>query len=215
MPGLNPKIKSVRPSPFAPRELGRRLIRSYRTTTLVVFGLVVVAGYLLVLRGTIERASVEGSTDFGQLQAQQEYLQGYVKDLEAMVNNLEAISQTDIDRLSAILPDEKGVGDLLVQLQTLSETHGFFLSSVNVSQGGTATEAPTTPAARQAKPKATSPIQRMSISVVLQGPGYTEIKELLSSIERNLRVLDVNAVYFTPGSPDVTLNLYAYYLTPQ
>jgi len=69
-------------------------------------------------------------------------------------------------------------------------------------------------AAEQKKP-ASSAVKKLSISVNLMGgktTGYENLKSFLSSLEQNLRLFDVEAVYFTPQSSKYSLTLLTYYL---
>ena len=44
------------------------------------------------------------------------------------------------------------------------------------------------------------------------GQPYPAFKALLDSIEYNLRLLDVNAVYFSPETNNYSLNVFTYYV---
>jgi hypothetical protein len=185
----------------------------YRPIALLVGTAVFVGGYWFFLRPSLDQMSVMRRHDIDQLVAQQQYLKTYQADIEKMVSNFRAVNQTDIDKVRAILPDRKGVADLFVQFQTLAEQNGFVLESVTFGESGAVPAGQPAGQPAGAKPlPADSSIQRISASVVVRGAGYPELKQLLDAVERNLRLFDVNAVYFASDSPRMTLNIFTYYL---
>ncbi len=68
-------------------------------------------------------------------------------------------------------------------------------------------------AARPATPALSGNIGKLNITLNLMGSenNYLDIKSFLTALESNLRLFDVNAVYFSPGTPTFTVNLTTYY----
>ena len=57
-------------------------------------------------------------------------------------------------------------------------------------------------------------LQKLTVNVELIGTlgnSYPEVKNFLSDLEKNLRIFDVNAVYFSPDSNTYSVNLFTYY----
>ena len=119
-----------------------------------------------------------------------------------MVARYQQISQADIVRLEKTLPLKKDVASLFVQFQALAEKHQFRLLSVNIDDAIDRTAATT----------AAAGVQQLNVSLNLAGGSYVNLKEFLASIESNLRLFDINAVYFSPDSSSYSMNLFTYYL---
>ena len=127
-----------------------------------------------------------------------------LQDLEQLIANYQRINQTDVERLEKILPTEQDIAGLFAQLQVLTDEHGFSLESVNINQES---EQPGPSA------NAAAGIKKLTITINVVGPSYPAFKALLDSVEYNLRLLDVNAVYFSPETNNYSVNLFTYYFS--
>lgn len=176
------------------------LERYYRIITLLSLTAVAIFGYY-ILAPKYEEVGLGGQYSITTLTREKQQKQRYLQELKELVGNYQRINQTDIDKLNQILPKDKDIAGLFVQLQALSRENGFILSSVNINQEPV----------KSSKSGAKDEIRKLNISLNLIGSDYQSLKRLLEAIEYNLRLFDVNAVYFSPGVPRYSINLFTYY----
>ena len=180
------------------------LFRYYKLITAVLIMLIVVGGYYLILRPKYEQVGLGGQYNLETLEKERAKRQAYLQNLKELIANYQKVNQADIDKLKKILPAEKDIPGLFVQLQALTEKYNLLLAGININ------EAP----AEGQENKTPGEIKRLNVSLNLIGLGgdpYAEVKEFLSGLEYNLRLFDINAVYFSPDSPVYSVNLFTYY----
>ena len=146
---------------------------------------------------------VGGRYNLNTLKQELAECQNYLRALKELVGNYEKIDQEKIDKLAGILPDQKDIAPLLIQLQALAEEYGFLIADISFN------EIP------EPAGEAVNQIKKIDISLNLisnGSDGYSAIKELLSGLEYNLRLFDVNAVHFISIDPPAYLiNISTYY----
>ncbi|OGY49960.1 MAG: hypothetical protein A3J59_00890 [Candidatus Buchananbacteria bacterium RIFCSPHIGHO2_02_FULL_56_16] len=162
---------------------------------------ILVAGYLTLVPRYRE-ARVGGRNNLVTTQAKKEALAQQLVDLKQLLANYQQLNQADVLRLEKILPAKKDVAGLFAQLQALADEQQFSVTSINIDHE------PEKPAA---EPDADH-IKKLTLTITLAGQPYPAFKALLDSIEYNLRLLDVNAVYFSPETNNYSLNVFTYYV---
>lgn len=180
------------------------LARYYKLITAIIIIAIVASGYYFILEPKYQQVGSGGAYDLDRLQSELAQKQSYFEDLRELDANYQKVSKEKLTALEKILPAQRDIPGLFVQLQALAEEHSLFLASVSINE---------VPEAIKSKEKV-STIKRLNISLNLIGSensGYDEIKEFLSTLEYNLRLFDVNAVYFSPDSPTYSINIFTYY----
>jgi Tfp pilus assembly protein PilO len=125
-------------------------------------------------------------------------------DLKELEDNYSS-AKMKVKDISNILPKEKQIPELLVQLEAIAKENSMTLASINV-----------TPAAEEKGVNYKS----LRISLGLAG-SYSNLKKYLDSVERNMRIMDITSIDFsaTPvvaqGPADVfsyTVNIKTYFI---
>ncbi len=118
-------------------------------------------------------------------------------ELTTLKEDYDAITDVEFAKISQILPEGKDIPGLIVQLEALVRKNGLNITSIdisdvkdNVSRKDTAASA--TPAG----------LQELSINLVVTGGTYNKFKELIKSIEQNVRLFDIISLGFTPLPDD-------------
>ena len=133
--------------------------------------------------------------------------------LDQEYKGLEQSRQQDIERISSVIPTDPDYASLFVQADVLAKLNGLKLKSIDITKP---VDKPVTerraPAADQAQQAAEQQIEVLpknirSLSVNLKfGPGdYIQMKKLLTSLEANLRLYDVQSISFEPLDPKTKL----------
>lgn len=179
------------------------LIRYSKISYLLVVVVIIILGYYFIIAPKYEEVSLGGQYSIETLTLERDQKIGYAADLRRINRNYREINSEEVKKLDQVLPEEKDIPGLFVQFQALAAKHDFQLLSINISEDSF----------RGANLDKSQKIKRLNISLNLTGGDYSEFKEFLESIELNLRIFDINATYFTPGSDSYSLNLFTYYLS--
>lgn len=184
-------------------------------SVLLVLGL----GYWWFLRTGFTQVRTQGRYNLLSSQTQEQYLKGYLADLQRVDAQLDKFDQEKLRKFSAILPAESDLPGLFVALAAVARASGMSVASVQFDEAGVAANAPPVPPqpageARPAKGTASArPVSSVKITLATGQGDYRKLKLFLTNLEANLRLLDVETVNF--GDADVgpySITLRAYYL---
>ena len=154
-------------------------------------GLLLIAGYFVVLRGprSDEIAELVAQTD--QLRAQQEPLRREIKGLEEVASR-EAELTTALHLLERLIPSGLTQPALLLQLQEAAGGAGVKLASITFGD-------PEIPEGAPESPVAGTVLIAMPLTVVVEGP-FVNITDLLHRVEVDLdRAVLIGSVALTEG----------------
>lgn len=217
--------------PTTANKLSMAAIKYYLPLSALAMVLIFAAGYVFLLRPKYEQIRSSGSFDQETLNAGVTKRQNYLNDIRKLNDNYSKINQSEIERLKKILPSEADIAGLFASMQILTTKSGILLTSINIAEAAeTAASARTPSAAASAgdiddgegmpaaatatrTTAASGKIGKLNITLNLQGSenNYSDIKAFLTALENNLRLFDVNAVFFSPGSPAFSISLTTYY----
>lgn len=184
------------------RTLRSRVSRYLPFLTAGLVIIILVVDYLSLMP-QYQEIQVSGRNNLATQRAKKEALAKQLVDLKQLLANYQRINQADVERLEKVLPTKKDVAGLFAQLQVLADEQQFSLASVNINQE------PEKPADQPDADR----IKKLTLTITLIGQSYPAFKALLDSIEYNLRLLDVNAVYFSPETNNYSLNVFTYYVS--
>lgn len=128
------------------------------------------------------------------------------KDLGRRYDELDAryqqISPDDIARITDFLPPKPDIGDLLIDVDTLAANAGMKLDSISFDEGAGKVSAVTASAPPATEASAAGELIE-SFGFSFKTPGsYEAFQKLLTSLENNLRLVDITKVTFGAGSDD-------------
>ena len=163
---------------------------------------VIVAAYFVLMPRYNSFRNLEN-----QLKKEEENLRNRQKsltDLKELEENYSS-AKLKVKDISNILPKEKQIPELLVQLEALAKENNLVLGSVSLASTAEGEE---------------KAYKSLGISLELAG-SYSNLKKYLDSVEKNMRIMDITSLNFsaTPvvaeGPPDVfsyTVSMRTYYI---
>ena len=163
---------------------------------ILIFG----ASYFLYFRSEIGKLRAGGEFDLSkyerELQTRSESLNNLKKSV-AFLNSINKLDREKIDRLIPGTPDEPS---LILALETIVRDSGLVLLSIDTKKG--------------AEPKGSTAkdLKTVDVTLGIGGGDYVGLKAFLESIERNLRLFDIESFAYNPGSSAYSVRLRAYYL---
>lgn len=124
--------------------------------------------------------------------------EAYLARVRKTANDFKTLNPERRDRVVAMIPLEPDVPGAVVQAEAAAAANTLLLTSIDA--------VPDDKAFLSGKRR----VVRMSAMV--SGGGYAQLKGFLTDLERSLRLFDVAAIVFTPGSGDYNVVMRAYYL---
>lgn len=127
-----------------------------------------------------------------------------LRDLQKLRDELlatyDAIPKNKLDRLNELLPSDKKISDILVNLEKMTQERGMQMKKVEFSKDSGGSSA----ASRGAIAKKSSSVPEVSYAFSVIG-SYEALRSLLAALEKNLRIADVDVINFTSGAKDSKL----------
>ena len=152
-------------------------------------------------------------------------LQIKLQRLDQEYKLLQQTREQDIQRISAVIPTEPDYASLFVQADILARTNGLKLKGIDITKSVdkpvSERRAPTPEQAQQPAEKQIEVlpknIRSLTVAIKIGSGDYTQMKKLLSALEANLRLYDVQPISFDPLDdktglfPGFQISLKTYY----
>lgn len=178
--------------------------------------LISAAAFLLVVQPQWNRVGVGKELDVEALQNTLEERERYLNQLKALRSNFEKIPATDVDLLSRVLPTDKGIPELLTQLEAIGQQSGVDISDVNISEvaesRASARQQLQQEVAKSQTSAGSKSIKSLNVQIQVTTDRYDRFKQFLESLQTNNRILDVESYLFSTDQEIQTVTLKTYYL---
>lgn len=132
---------------------------------------------------------------------------------QAELSKLKA-SKTDYEELEKsaqkffeALPEEAAIPSLILQLESLAGKNNLTMNNINIAEDKVALESNPT--------KAKSVVKKLTLTTDLAGGDYFTLKNYLADIEKNVRIMDIKSLVYSPTSHGYALTINCYYLQGQ
>ncbi len=130
-------------------------------------------------------------------------------DMELALETFRNLSEEDVNKVLSVLPNKYPKEKLFGELEDVIIQHGFMLSDLSLNLV-------------EAVPLESLPPEINSLPIVdklgiieidmsVSGVNYSNLKQFLSILERNLPLLDILNLDFSPGGDTIGLKLRTYY----
>jgi len=180
-------------------------------------------GYWFILKPQAAKIFKSGAELTNIIQVEQAQLSAYeqqIDNLQKIKDEYTLVSGQDISRLAEMLPAEPALKDLAMQVSRIVEASGLLLQEIDFDQQSLVSSSRTTsrqPAGLKEAAADTgdnSQLGQVILGLNIGGTSYRSLKSLLESLERNLRLIDVQKIKFSPDDGRLDLIIKAYYLKP-
>lgn len=192
-------------------------------------GLLFLQNYSLIVWGSVVAIIALGSyLVYPQFTDYQNMVGGTLPQAEKRLDNAQAAlsavrnskvefdrfgASTEIAKLSKVLPDDKAIAELFLQLNNFAKQDGFELNKVSVSEDLSAAELNDFQVAGGGRN--TVNLKKLTIQLSMTGGGYQSLKQVLNTFEQSLRLYDIKSLSFTPnfsGDTGYNMTIETYYL---
>lgn len=155
------------------------------------------AGALLLIGGIVfvlprvKDVQARGGLDYQQKKRLYDGQVKYLEDLNALRDQVNAVSLDDIARLNAVVPRGKDIPGIFRQMQSFANDARMSLESVSVSDSGALTSGSATGTG----------LRSITVSVILSGAlDYDGMKNFLKVVSRQAPLLDLTSISHSPAS---------------
>lgn len=180
----------------------------------VIIGLVVIivlfGGYQLFIKDIFGQIQKLGSEGMKAKQQELSVKKETVIRWQALSDKYEQITSAEMKQLSSILPHEADIPYLVIELKNFIQKNKLVLDALDagplsVTTGGNAVVTTVPPAVAPT-------VKKLNISLSIHKlDSYAGLKTFLDELSKNLPVLELTSISYSPGSDSYSLNLTTYY----
>ena len=181
--------------------LNQLLINHFKLTIFLVVVIILVLSSYFILLPKYQRIAIGGEYDLKTIENNKQSLEQYLADLKKLDKTYRQITSSQKEKLYKILPKEKEIAELFIQLAAIAEKNNFILLNINVNEQNT----------KKTKSTTSDNIRKLDINMNLVGGDYSALKKFLHDVESSLRLLDIKTISFNPDSNYYLINLVAYF----
>jgi Tfp pilus assembly protein PilO len=175
-----------------------RLLTGYYGSAFFLLTLAFISAAVFVLKPKLDNVkTVNAQIQKSLLQLSNE--RTYLDSLEQSIAAAGVIPMTVLSRAEQALPNEPLIPELLVLFSSIAERDQVKISNITFAE--------VRPKATAAKGRisSTSTVSEIQINLSVAADNYPQIKRFLRSVERSLRIVDIQGINVTSGTGDETL----------
>jgi hypothetical protein len=194
-------------------------LKRFKSLIILLTLIILLPGYFWIIRPQYNSYQKDKKL-FEQYQQQQDINIKQIKNYRQTVSLYESFDIEQENKVNLVLPSDMDEADLFVNIEGLVEAADLTLDNITITPITPADQKISNPQ-NQLTPAAgagqmeISPNKELNSALIdldLSDVSYTKIKKLLSLIEVNLRLLDVDSFDFNAQEGTLNLSIKTYYL---
>ena len=187
------------------------LLNNYFNLFVVVFvSFLLLISYFLLLKPKVTETTNSISENIISHEKLLQAEKTKLANLQEAVRDYQNINKDDLTRVNTILPDEYNKEALYGEIEELIKQNGFIPTSIALAKEGETKEGNETSNVENPTANSNSHIGTINISLGIASIDYAGMKNLLTVLQNNLRLLDVKELKLSDGGA-ATLEMSTYY----
>lgn len=213
MPEQQPKKSFI--NKFYLKKINNFLLSYFKIFIFVVVLILLSLGYLFLVKPKYEQvnAQIKNFKDSRETLYQKNLRT--LNELNDYIESYESIPEENVKKVHAMLPDRYNKEELFSELNHLVSGNNLTLKSVKVKgDGGDLKFGETKGGEKKGENKyidKPEDVETYTVTMSILGTNYGSLKNLLFTLERNMKLLDITELNFSPSGKTVNITLQTYY----
>ena len=188
-----------------------KLLNTYFNLFVVIFiSFVLLLAYFLLLKPKVDETTNVISENISSREKILQAEKTKLANLQEAVLAYQNINPIDLARINGILPDDYDKEALFGEIEEVIRQNGFILTSINLTKEGE-TAGVMSSIANSPRANISDKIGVIDVSISIASIDYAGMKNLLTVLESNLRMLDVQQISLADGgSANLKFSTYYY-----
>ena len=175
----------------------------YSFLVLIFFlGAILLLGFVLLLKPKYEEVMITYAQEYEKKKTEAGILKLNETKLTQFIRDFEIITDEEKKMIENLIPGKNNYELIYAEMERLIENNGLILKSVSVNH---------VEEDKRNVNASNSKIGKMEVEIIVEGLDYGGFKRLLFSLERSMKLIDVQEVNFEPGQFSATLKFFTYY----
>ena len=186
------------------------LYRYFNILIIIVFVLALLVGGLFIIKPKYGAISASRASASEEKAEQSAALTAYMAKLNQYKKQYGEVSSMDKDKINKMIPDKENAEDIFAKLEGMFKKRGMIINNIKINAGAGGNTAVKTKTAKAPAASAKG-LGEINASMSFSAVDYKSFKDILSILENDLRITDVNKVNFSPANNSLTLEITTYY----
>jgi len=197
---------------LAKKNYVNNLLNTYFNLFVVIFvSFLLLMSYFLLLKPKVAETTNAISENISSREKLLQAEKNKLANLQEAVLAYNNIDQVDLARVNGILPNEYSKEALYGEIEEIITQNGFIPTQITLTkEGEVAKTAGASDDSKVSVPKISDKVGIINISLSIASVDYAGMKNLLTILESNLRLLDVKQITMSGGSV-ASLEIATYY----
>lgn len=177
------------------KEVNQQLTEHFVVYATIIVVVLIALGFVFLINPKITEIRSFGILNLRQTQDQLSTSKENLRITSSIVDQYRQLSGDELQKLKAALPADSELPAMFVQVEAIALSSGLRLNNVSFTNTASTASSTTT------KSAASGPagLRQMQVSfTVVGGHGYASLKNFLATLETSVRLLDVQALTYTP-----------------
>jgi hypothetical protein len=180
----------------------------HKQVSIVVSVVLLVVGYLFFLGPKFSITRTIAGIEFQQSLEERSRLESELGYLAKLESSRSGISSGDIETIDSLLPSEPLTPQILTSLEGIARKSGAVIESIELTLFEDDEDEPSDDVGFIVPGN----VSIVEISVAVESGPYSELKLFLENLEKNIRLMDVAAISYSPVGKSYNITMRAYYL---
>jgi Tfp pilus assembly protein PilO len=171
---------------------------------ILIMAAVLAAGFFMILKPKYEEVLHNYNTEYENRSNESMILKTNVAKLTQYLVDYNSLSEYEKEMIYKMVPEKNQYEIIYAEMDKLITGQNLILRKVSVSQ---IEDDPRNLDISETAKK----IGKTGVEIMVEGVNYDSMKRLLASIEKNMRLMDIQEIKFNPDSYSVSINFITYY----
>jgi Tfp pilus assembly protein PilO len=187
------------------------------TLALVLSFALSIAAYVLFVGPQFKKVGIGRTYDVVTLNAELASKENTLNQLTELDKNLSELSESEIDLIARVLPNDKLVPELLAQIEVIAQTSGVSLASINIAEIDDSEQLSTRQQLQKQlsdtqATKKESTLKKISVRLSITAGNYQAFERFIESLESHTRIMDIQRFNYGTENQFHSVTVTTYYL---
>jgi Tfp pilus assembly protein PilO len=172
---------------------------------ILLLGAVLAAGFFFLLKPKYEEVLLTFNKIYEQKKTEASTLKASERKALQYIVDFNSISESEKSLIDKIIPDSGQSELIYIEIEKIAKERGLILRKINI------TEKKEDLRNKNDEEKVKKGVNELEIDLIVEGFNYEGMKRFLSAIEKNIRLMDIQDITFSPDTFSANIKLLTYY----
>ncbi len=195
------------------------LISYFNYLTLALSLVIFAVGLFFLVYPQYQQIAKDSQAAQAAMQKDYEDKYNYLSAIRNLKKAYQQVAAEDKSKIDAMVPPQNDLSDIIPEIESIVLKNGAVLNSIKLKND----DVPNQPRLKAEPGNKSEPpagifsqlpqgVGRINIEIEMASVNYPVLKNIIKTLENNLRLLDVAKITYAVKETKVILNIYAYYL---